>query len=235
MLRRPDRERQGSTATGGVSTDALADDVGTGDPSSPRPHPRWFRVTVVAMLERVISAGQSGVDQVGWRMAEAFGIPTGGAMPRGFLTEEAPRPEYAETYGAVELATASYPARTERNVRDSDATIRFGTTDSPEAEVTFEACLKIGKSSLRVEEDVTLPSHVVTWLRNHNVLIRDVASEAPDLGGLMERFLGASAGSGFGRVSPSLAPLSAVTNRGKKLGGARCTGPNPGEEESCQS
>jgi hypothetical protein len=38
------------------------------------------------MIERVISGGQTGADQAGWRAARAAGIPTGGFMPKGFLT-----------------------------------------------------------------------------------------------------------------------------------------------------
>jgi predicted Rossmann-fold nucleotide-binding protein len=78
------------------------------------------------MLEKIISGGQSGADQAGWRAARPFGIPTGGAMPKGHMTEEGPRPEFAERYGAVELPTDDDTARTERNVRDSDGTIWFG-------------------------------------------------------------------------------------------------------------
>jgi hypothetical protein len=81
---------------------------------------------LAVMLERVISGFQTGADIAGIYAARAHGIPTGGAMPRGFLTEEGPRPEFAELYGAVELPSSSYPARTERNVRDSDGTIWFG-------------------------------------------------------------------------------------------------------------
>jgi hypothetical protein len=44
------------------------------------------------MLERIITGGQTGADQAGWRVAQAFGIRTGGGRPRGFLTEEGPRP-----------------------------------------------------------------------------------------------------------------------------------------------
>ena len=60
---------------------------------------------LVAMLEKIISGGQSGADQAGWRVARAFGIPTGGAMPLGFLTEEGSRPEFAELYGAGRCCT----------------------------------------------------------------------------------------------------------------------------------
>ena len=79
------------------------------------------------MLNRIVTGGQTGADQAGWRVARAFGIATGGWMPLGFLTEDGPRPEFAELYGAMEMPTASYRARTERNVRDSDATLWFGT------------------------------------------------------------------------------------------------------------
>jgi hypothetical protein len=54
------------------------------------------------MLERIVSGGQSGSDQAGWRAAKALGIATGGWMPSGFLTESGPRPEFAGLYGARE-------------------------------------------------------------------------------------------------------------------------------------
>jgi hypothetical protein len=43
-------------------------------------------------------------------------------MPLGFLTENGPRPEFADLYGAQEMPTASYRERTWQNVRDSDST-----------------------------------------------------------------------------------------------------------------
>jgi hypothetical protein len=76
-----------------------------------------------AMIKLVISGGQSGADQAGWRAAEACGIATGGWMPAGFLTEDGPRPEFAELYGALEMPTDSYPERTLQNVRDSDGAV----------------------------------------------------------------------------------------------------------------
>ena len=56
------------------------------------------------MLDKVISGGQTGADQAGWRAARAVGIPTGGWMPLGFLTEDSPRPEFADLYGAHTLS-----------------------------------------------------------------------------------------------------------------------------------
>jgi hypothetical protein len=39
------------------------------------------------MLEKILSGGQTGADQAAWRAARSFGLPTGGWMPLGFLTE----------------------------------------------------------------------------------------------------------------------------------------------------
>src|SRR5262249_6057013 len=41
-----------------------------------------------AMIGKVISGGQTGVDQVALRAAKACGIPTGGWAPKGWRTED---------------------------------------------------------------------------------------------------------------------------------------------------
>jgi Circularly permutated YpsA SLOG family len=42
------------------------------------------------MITLVISGGQTGADQAGWRAAQACDIPTGGWMPLHFMTENGP-------------------------------------------------------------------------------------------------------------------------------------------------
>ena len=76
------------------------------------------------MMERVISGGQTGADQAGLAAAKACGIPTGGWMPKGFLTTAGPAPELAAEFGLKEHS-GEYAERTGANVRDADATIRF--------------------------------------------------------------------------------------------------------------
>lgn len=39
----------------------------------------------------IISGGQTGADQAGWRAARRCGLATGGRMPREFETEDGPR------------------------------------------------------------------------------------------------------------------------------------------------
>jgi Circularly permutated YpsA SLOG family len=63
------------------------------------------------VLERVVSGGQTGADQAGWRAARASGIAIGGWMPADFLIEDGSRPEFAEMFGGVELPGGGYPER----------------------------------------------------------------------------------------------------------------------------
>jgi hypothetical protein len=51
------------------------------------------------VLDRVVSGGQTGADQAGWRAARASGIATGGWMPEGFLTEAEPQLDFAGCSG----------------------------------------------------------------------------------------------------------------------------------------
>jgi hypothetical protein len=148
------------------------------------------------MIAYVRSRGQTGADVGGWRAAKAAGIPTGGAMPKGFLTEDGPRPEYAEMYGAHELATEDYAARTKANAEAAHSTIWFGETSSNGAIATLGACSRLRMPSLIIplQGTPTRPSDVVAWLQQHNIKDLNVAgnreSEAPGIGARVEVFLG---------------------------------------------
>jgi Circularly permutated YpsA SLOG family len=147
------------------------------------------------MVELVMSGGQTGADQAAWRAAVACNLPTGGWMPRDFLTEDGPRPEFAELYGAKEMRTPNYRLRTEQNVRDSDATIWFGTIDTPGAIATLNAIKVMGRPSKVILTDaMVLPSEIADWLsRNHAIKRLNVAgnreSMAPGSGARVEQFL----------------------------------------------
>lgn len=85
---------------------------------------------------KIITGGQSGADLAGWKAAKKFGLQTGGFMPRGFLTEDGPRPEYATLYGAREHSHPSYPPRTRANVDESSVLVWFGDPKSPGGKLT---------------------------------------------------------------------------------------------------
>ena len=74
------------------------------------------------MLKRIIPGGQTGADIAGLDVAIKHGIPHGGAIPKGRLTEDR---ALSEKYNLHEMVTISYPKRTEKNVVDSDGTLIF--------------------------------------------------------------------------------------------------------------
>lgn len=72
---------------------------------------------------KIISGGQTGVDRAGIDVAIKLGLDYGGALPKGRLTEEGPLDSKYDHM--TELETVNYPARTDRNVKDADATLIF--------------------------------------------------------------------------------------------------------------
>jgi hypothetical protein len=76
-----------------------------------------------AVIARVISGGQTGVDIAGLRAARAAGLPTGGTAPAGYATEVGPQPELLQGFGLVAHASRRYPARTLANVLEADVTL----------------------------------------------------------------------------------------------------------------
>ena len=73
-------------------------------------------------IKKIISGGQTGADQAGLDVAIKHGLPHGGAIPKGRLTEDGVLPD---KYKLEEMTTKSYPKRTEKNVVDSDGTVIF--------------------------------------------------------------------------------------------------------------
>ena len=102
------------------------------------------------MLERIIGGGQTGADRGGLDAALESGLPIGGWVPRGRRAEDGTVPEkYA---GLLETPTADYRARTERNAKDSDATLIF--THGPlsgGSKLTAGFCEKHGKPWLQID------------------------------------------------------------------------------------
>jgi hypothetical protein len=122
------------------------------------------------MLATIISGGETGADQAGWRAAKAFGLTTGGWMPKGFLTDDGPHPEFAQVCGAIELPTESEHTCAERNVQDSDATIWFGRTTNSDAHATAAACLAFRKPYMPVYPSASFePSHIAAWILENKI------------------------------------------------------------------
>ncbi|UCC13650.1 MAG: putative molybdenum carrier protein [Gammaproteobacteria bacterium] len=71
-------------------------------------------------LRRIVSGGQTGVDRGALDAALAQGLPCGGWCPAGRRAEDGTIPN---RYPLIEMPVSDYPARTRRNVVDSDATL----------------------------------------------------------------------------------------------------------------
>lgn len=97
---------------------------------------------VNTLVSKIISGGQTGVDTIGLQVARELGIETGGTAPKGFLREKGIDKEDISSYNLVEITdeeqadytkrkgkTDPFTGRTELNVRNSDGTVYFYTSD----------------------------------------------------------------------------------------------------------
>ncbi len=123
---------------------------------------------------RIISGGQTGVDRAALDVAMALGIPHGGWCPRGRAAEDGRIPD---RYQLIETDTADYPARTERNVQDSDATLILCRGEpSGGTELTIRLAQQHGYPHWLVDLDATVsPQEVADWLRTRKVRVLNVA------------------------------------------------------------
>lgn len=72
-------------------------------------------------LSKIVTGGQTGVDQGALQACQWIDFPYGGWVPKGRLTEAGPLPAIYK--GMQEHPSADYLKRTEANVVDSDATL----------------------------------------------------------------------------------------------------------------
>jgi len=151
-------------------------------------------------LEKIISGGQTGVDQAALRAARKFGIATGGTAPCRFMTLAGPQRELLQGFGLVE-GSAGYADRTVENVRDADATLRIASNFKSAGEkCTKLACLRYrkpyfnvlvekGEVLYRLEARLALRA----FLEQHSVRVLNVAGNSeqtsPGIGAIAEEFL----------------------------------------------
>jgi hypothetical protein len=129
------------------------------------------------LVKKIVSGGQTGADQAALDFALAENIPHGGWIPKGRLTEKGPLPA---KYQLQEMATDSYPKRTEQNVIDSDGTliISHGRLTGGSA-LTLELAVKHTKPHLHLDMEgleVTSAKRLVkTWAEENNIEVLNVA------------------------------------------------------------
>jgi hypothetical protein len=144
------------------------------------------------MIEKIVTGGQAGAEQEAWSAARRAGIATGGYMPRGFATEDGPKPRLGALYGAIEFPLDE-PTRFRANLRRADALLWLGDPLSEDGRSAIAACRELGKPFLTAEPGTTPVSDVVSWLIVFEVrtltIAASPASRAPELGSRVGRFL----------------------------------------------
>ncbi len=126
---------------------------------------------------RIISGGQTGVDQAALDAAIALNLPHGGWLPKGRKTENGPLPA---RYQLMELDSGRYRDRTEQNVLAADATLicSFGPLTGGSA-LTEALAIRHGRPFLHIDfehhsRDQAIRS-VQEWLRKHPIATLNVA------------------------------------------------------------
>lgn len=75
-------------------------------------------------IKKIISGGQTGADQAALDAAIEMGVPHGGWVPLGRMTENG---RLSPRYNMQEIDAINYDLRTEKNVTDSDGTLLFSS------------------------------------------------------------------------------------------------------------
>jgi hypothetical protein len=152
------------------------------------------------MISKIISGGQTGVDQAALDVAIALGIPHGGWIPKGRKTENGVLPD---KYRLKEMPTSSYAKRTEQNVIDSEGTLIIslgpltGGSELTHKTATLHdrPCLHIDLGTLNTLQAVRT---VRSWIVRHGIEILNIAgsraSENPEIYDMAAKILKAVVG-----------------------------------------
>lgn len=127
-----------------------------------------------ALVDKIVSGGQTGVDRAGLDVAIALGIEHGGWCPSGRRAEDGRIPA---CYQLVETDSPDYAVRTEQNVIDSDGTLilyfaelRGGT------EFTYRMTAKHARPHLLVDLHAPIPAEAVRhWIREQSIRVLNIA------------------------------------------------------------
>jgi len=139
------------------------------------------------MISKIISGGQTGVDQAALDVAIALGIPHGGWIPKGRKTENGVLPE---KYRLKEMPTSSYAKRTEQNVIDSEGTLIISMGPLTEgSELTHKMAMLYDRPCLHIDLGTLTPLQAVkrvgSWIAHHGIKTLNIAgpraSENPEI------------------------------------------------------
>jgi hypothetical protein len=138
-------------------------------------------------IKKIISGGQTGADQAALDVAIEMGVPHGGWVPLGRMTEKGRLPS---RYKMQEINAIDYDQRTELNIVDSDGTLLFGKGSlKGGSALTKKLAKKHLKPCLHVDLEIVSPYRAVeiikSWLEVRKIEVLNVAgprkSEYPEI------------------------------------------------------
>jgi Circularly permutated YpsA SLOG family len=132
------------------------------------------------MIEKIVSGGQTGVDQAALLVASELGITVGGWCPKGGLDEN--KVCMLGKYPFKEATTADPDEKTKLNIRDSDGTlIIVPTLPLPEkikdgTILTIEDANRQQKPYLiiRLDQKENVVDTLKEWVDKHNISILNI-------------------------------------------------------------
>jgi hypothetical protein len=139
---------------------------------------------MITTLTRVISGGQTGVDQAALRAARDSGISIGGWCPPGRACEDGVIPPEFPLRETPQDRSPDAPdvprsQRTQWNVRDADATLILRAPHAgtdPGTELTMRFAAHYGRPLLACDvANTNARGQIVEWLREHAVRTLNVA------------------------------------------------------------
>ena len=126
------------------------------------------------MIDRIISGGQTGVDQAALDVALELSIPCGGWCPAGRGSEAGP---IDARYPLTETDSADPARRTALNVRETDGTLIIADRPLSGGTALTQRCAdQLARPCLLVDpDDDAAPQRIGRWLAEYDIHVLNVA------------------------------------------------------------
>lgn len=140
------------------------------------------------MIKKIISGGQTGVDQAALDAVIELEIPYGGKCPKGRIDENGSIPDrfknLEEINGEFKTEKDNYDARTKKNIEESDGTLIIAPSfPLPEkikdgTLVTIKEVRKTNKPHLLIDLSKTRESNsllIINWVKKYDIVCLNIA------------------------------------------------------------